>query len=342
MLSYFRQNDPFRVFGLVLILLITRLLVFLIIQPEVDFSEVQILGFESLFNKSAGPVYQLLSAGLSFILSNSYLNALFASIFILWNATLLNAILIRNSAFEENTYIPAAIYIVILGFDLDNYFVSSELIGTTGLLISIAFLQQHLRFRNSDEKVLSLGCTLAITSLIHAPFAWYLILILLLFLFYSGTVGRRYLLLLWGFLMILIIAWLPFVFSEQGSEFWKGYAEGFMRFKFEKDWLTNLVIGLSVPILISLKSSVGNLAGMGMTNIQITVKRVFTWIGFFGILTLAFQSNQSASSANVLILALSYFTTEQLLGVRRKWLAELTFSGLLILMLAVLYLSPLY
>lgn len=329
-------------FGLVLILLITRLLVFLIIQPEVDFSEVQILGFESLFHESAGPVYQLLSAGLSFILSNSYLNALFASIFILWNATLLNAILIRNSAFEENTYLPAALYIVLLGFDLDNYFVSSELIGTTGLLISIAFLQQHLRFRNSDEKVLSLGCTLAITSLIHAPFAWYLILILLLFLFYSGTVGRRYLLLLWGFLMILIIAWLPFVFSEQGGEFWKGYAEGFLRFRFEKDWLTNLVIGLSIPILISLKSSVGNLAGMGMTNIQITVKRIFTWIGFFGILTLAFQSNQSASSANVLILALSYFTTEHLVGVRRKWLAELTFSGLLILMLAVLYLSPLY
>ncbi|NVK86200.1 MAG: hypothetical protein HWE21_17875 [Cytophagia bacterium] len=325
-----------------LIILITRLLVFLIIQPEVGFSEVQILGLESLFNESAGPVYQLLSSGLSFILSNSYLNALFASIFILWNATLLNAILIRNSAFEENTYIPAALYIVLLGFDLDNYFVSSELIGTTGLLISIAFLQQHLRFRNSDEKVLSLGCTLAIASLIHAPFAWYLILILLLFLFYSGTVGRRYLLLLWGFLMILIIAWLPFVFSEQGGEFWKGYAEGFLRFRFEKDWLTNLVIGLSIPILISLKSSVGNLAGMGMTNIQITVKRVFTWIGFFGILTLAFQSNQSASSANVLILALSYFTTEHLLGVRRKWLAELTFSGLLILMLAVLYLSPLY
>ena len=106
--------------------------------------------------------------------------------------------------------------------------------------------------------------------------------------------------------------------------------------------LEDIAIVLSLPLLISLKSSASNLAGMGMTNLQIVVKRVFTWIGLFGILMLFLQVELNVSNSNMLIVAMSYFITEHLLGLRKKWIAELTFSGLLILVWAVLYFSPFY
>lgn len=342
MLSYFRQNDPFRIFGLIILLIITRLFFFLATNHEFQSELILLNSPEDFFNRGSGPLFQSFGAGISFILSNVYLNVILASVIILWNATLLNSLLIRNSAFEENTFIPSALYITLLSFSSDNYFLSSQLLGTSFILIAFLFLHQHLRFRNSDEKVLSIGCAIALASLFHIPFIWVFILTILLFLFYSGTVGRRYFLLLWGSIMILILAWLPFLYENEGSTFWTEFFTKASDFQFNGEWIINIAISLALPLLISLKSSISNLAGMGMTNLQITVKRVFTWIGFFGILNVLFLSGESASSTNLLVLSLSYFLTEHLLNTKKKWLAELTFSTIVLLMLAILFFSPIY
>lgn len=342
MLSYFRQNDPFRIFGLIVLLFLTRLFFFLAIGTEATFDQIKLNGIETFFNEGAGPLFQLLSAGLSFILSNAYLNASFAALIILWNATLLNALLIRNSAFEDNSFIPSALYVILISFNSDNFFLTSQLLGTSFLLIAFLFLHQHLRFRNSDEKILSIGSTLALASLFHIPYIWLLVLILILFLFYSGTVGRRYLLLFWGLAMVLLLAWLPFLYLEKGSDFWGLFYKGLSTFQFNSTWLINIGIALALPVLISLKTSASNLAGMGMTNLQITVKRVFTWIGLFGILHVLFLSGNSASSTNLLIVSLSYFLTEHLLNTKKKWMAELTFSLVILLIFVMLYVGPLY
>jgi len=324
------------------ILIITRVFFFIFINTTPELNGISSLDFDNLFQNSTGPIYNLLQFVLGFVLENKYLNAFITAVILLWNASLLNMLLIRNSAFEENTYIPAALYVILMSSGADNYYLSSQLLGGSFLLWSLIFLQIHLRYKNSDEKVLSIGCSLAIASLIFIPYGWYLLMALILFLFYSGTVARRYLLATWGFAMVIIISWLPFLFSSYGSLFWNDYLSGLIFFQFENEFLINLGITLSVPILLGLKVSSTNLAGMGMTNIQITMKRVFTWLGLFGILTALFQSNLNTAASGVLIISLSYFLTDHLLNTRKKWIAELTFAGLTLIMLAMLYLNPVY
>lgn len=324
------------------LLLITRLFFFILLPDTPQPGNVQDLSPDYLFQESNGPIYGLLQYALGTLLENRMVNGIMAALFILWNASLLNMLLIRNSAFEENTYIPAALYIIVLSGNADNYFISPQLIASSFLLMALIFIHQHLKYRNSDEKVLSIGCTLALSSLAFLPNAWYLILSFILLLFYSGTVGRRYLLLLWGFIMILLITWLPFEIGKTGTDFWTGYFSGLLIFNTDQPFLMNMGIVLGFPILLSLKSSISNLAGMGMTNNQITVKRVFTWIGLFGLASLIFQSQESAASATPLVISITYFVTEHLLGVKRKWLAELTFLGILVLMLAMLFYGPFY
>lgn len=324
------------------ILILTRVFFFVFVDNPPELSGISSLAFDNLFQNSNGPVYNLLQFGLSFLLENKYLNAILTAFLILWNASLLNMLLIRNSAYEENTYIPAALYVILMSSGADNYYLSSQLLGGSFLLWALIFLQIHLRYKNSDEKVLSIGCSLAIASLIFIPYAWYLLMALILFLFYSGTVARRYLLTVWGFIMIIIISWLPFLFNQSAALFWKDYFNGLIFFQFETSFLINLGISLSIPILIALKVSSSNLAGMGMTNIQITLKRVFTWLGLFGILSALFQSNLNSATSGVLVISLSYFLTEHLLNSKKKWIAELTFAGLTLIMLAMLYLNPIY
>lgn len=342
MLSYFRKNDPFRVIGLIGLILVTRIYLFVVIGVESSSELIGINQLEDLFNNFEGPLYALFESAFSFLGNNAYLNVTLASLIILLNAALLNSILIRNSAFEENTFVPAASYIILLSFQKANFFISSELLGTSFILIALSYLFKHLRFRYSEENVISTGSTLAISSLFFLPFGWSLILGLILFLFYSGTTGRRYLLLVWGFVLILLICWVTMLFFDESKWFWTSYYEGLMSFEYDNLFIGNIAICLGLPFLISLKSSTFNLAGMGMTNIQITVKRVFTWIGFFGVVTLTLQSGNSQAPTIIIAISMSYFITEHLLEIRRKWLAELTLSGLLILALVMLYLFPFY
>ena len=342
MLSYFRQNDPFRVIGLLLLLVITRCFFFIFLKDGAAPSNIEPLSIEHLFHENQGPLYILFQSGLIFLVENIYLNVILTSIIVLWNASLLNMLLIRNAAFEENTYIPASLYIIFMSSSAGNYFLSAPLLGSTFILLALIYLQEHLRNRNSDEKVLGIGCTFALASLFFLPYSWYLFLALILFLFYSRTVGRRYLLVIWGFALILLLAWMPLFFLKAGSSFWLDYFGGLSLFEMNESFLINLAISLGLPLLIALKTSASNLAGMGMTNVQITVKRVFTWLGLFGLFSVIFLSGESSATANVLIVALSYFATEHLINVRRKWFAELTYFSLLALSLLALYFNPVY
>ncbi len=342
MLSYFRQNDPFRVLGLFALILVTRIFLFVAVDIDVAMDSELAEGINGYFSGYEGPLYTVLQLGLSSVLTNVTLNVILASIIVLINATLLNSILIRNSAFEENTYIPSAIYIMLMAFHKGNYLLSKELLGSTFILLSLSYLHQHIRFRNSEEKVLSTGSTIALASLFFLPYGWFLILALILFLFYSGTTGRRYLLLIWGFVLILGSSWLVFLFLNEGNFFWSGYIDGLTFFEFNESLVINIAICLGFPFLLSLIASTTNLAGMGMTNLQINVKRVFSWIGLFGVFGLLFQSRGSGTSSAILIIALSYFLTEYLLGLKRKWLAEAVFTCIMVLMLAMLYFYPIY
>lgn len=342
MLSYFRQNDPFRVIGLLLLLVITRCFFFIFLKDTSVPSASTPLSIEHLFQGTEGLLYGLFQSGLSFLIESYYLNVILASIIVLWNASLINMLLIRNSAFEENTYIPASLYIIFMSSSVDNYFLSAQLLGSSFILLCLIYLQEHLKNRNSDEKVLNIGGTLAVASLFFLPYAWYLLLVLVLFLFYSGTVGRRYLLVIWGFILINLIAWFPLLFLGEGASFWLGYTSGLTLFEMNESFLINLAASLGLPLLIALKTSASNLAGMGMTNVQITVKRVFTWLGIFGVFSVLFLSANSTATANVLILTLSYFVTEHLLNFRRKWFAELTYLSLLALSFLALYFNPIY
>tara|TARA_Y100001933_G_scaffold223983_1_gene235941 strand:- start:226 stop:1254 length:1029 start_codon:yes stop_codon:yes gene_type:complete len=342
LLRYFRQNDPFRIIGIVLFILASRAIALVGLKAVPDPVALTVAFPSDLFVGAAGPLYGLLQWGLAFVFNSPLLNTFLASAFVLVNATTLNALLIRNSAFEENTYVPAALFTILFSFHPSVLWLSAELIASTFFLLALVYLQRHLRYRNSDETVLTAGIFLGLSSLFYIPFAWYVVLALLLFLFYSGTLGRRYLLLFWGFSLTLIGTWMVFLFQEEGADFWLLYAPVLVDFDFNQPLVLNALMGLCLPVAFSFVASTSNLAGMGMTNLQITLKRVFTWIGIFGILTFCFLSGGQIAGVVTLTLALAYFCTEFLLHIQRKWLAELFFLSLIALSVIMLFLQPFY
>ena len=341
MLRYFRQNDPLKVFGLIVLLLLTRLVYFIFLSDQI--LEVQSsLNLSNSFSENTGPLFSSIEFLLSYVLSNEIVNVTLASVLLLYNSTHINKILIRNSAFEENTYIPAALYIILSSFSETNYFLGASLLGSSFIIIGLGYLLQHLRYRSSDSIVLSLGFCIGLATLTDTSYFWFLILVVLIFVFYSKTVTRRYLLLLWGFIFSLLVAWLVFFYQDAGQLFWQKLGESIFTFNTNGDWLIRIGIILGLPILLSLAMIFNNLGGIGKTNLQITIKNVFSWLFFVGSMSIVLQGNESFSAGLILIIPMSYFLTDWLLTIERKWLAEILLVTLIVSFIALQFFGPLY
>lgn len=299
------------------------------------------LDLNSSIISNKGPLYEHIGFLINDILSIQWLNLLITSVILLYNASVLNKMLIRNSAFNENTYVPAALYIILSCFHETSYLLNAQLFATSFILIGLNFLLQHIRFRSSDAIVLSLGFCIGLAMLFYIPNFWTLILVLLLFIFYSSTIGRRYILLLWGFLLSLLLAWLPYFYMNESEFLWENLISSAFSFEFGQSNLIILSLTLGVPLLISLGVLFNNLSGVGKTNLQITIKSVFGWLLFFGLLMTIFLSESEPFVGLIVIIPIAYLLTEKLLEIRRKWLAELLISGILIIMLALTFWQPL-
>lgn len=324
MLGYFRKNDPYRIIALVLVLIVTRVVYFwyggsVPLTPEA-------------YALHSGPAFELIAQVLT---PNKHLviNAILTTLVILFNALFLNTIFTRNASFEESTYIPAAIYVFLMSASPDFYFLSPALLGSTFVLMSLNYLFYHIKFRGTEENILSTGFTLALACLFYYPFFWLYLLVLVIYLFYSGTITRRYFLMSWGFIMPFLITWIIYFIQDQGQPFLNDLFSQLVSTQVLGIGLDSALTTLPLATALGLIAIIQNFSGHGMTNHQILVQKCMSWVAVFGIATFAIFGKDNLLSLALTVPAISYFSTKLLISLSRKNFAELLF--LLILATAV-------
>lgn len=338
MLSYFKKNDPFRILGLVMILLITRVAFFLFFSTgawAIAIDESDLLVTETLHS---GPLANFVFVGLS-SLNVEFLDAFFTSLLILLNAILLNSIFTRNSSFQESTYVPAAIYVILYSASESFYHLSPELIGSSFLLFSLNYLFYHVKFRGTEENILSTGVTIGLAGLCYYPFLWAFLMVLIIYLLYSGTITRRYFLLTWGFLLPLLVTWLIFFLLDRGGDFLDTLFIEVVNYQVLGSLVNESLIVYGFVLVLSLIAAIQHFSGQGMTNHQILVQKSMNWVGFFGLLIFAVFGSIEITSLALVIPALAYFSTKMLGGVSKKYFAEFLFIGLFGIAIATMVLG---
>ena len=336
MFSYFKKNDPFRIIGLVLILLGTRLGFFLFSKEtqstldSFDYLLLQSPQDDSLntFFIHAGPLSELTFLGLASV-GYPIISVVLATVLILFNSILLNSIFIRNASFEESSFLPAAIFIIFLSTSQSFYFLSPALIGSTFIILSLNYLFHHVKYRGSEENILATGFTIGLASLFYYPYFWFYLLIIIIYLFYSSTITRRYFLMTWGFLLPLLITWVTYLFLDKGSEFLSGLFQQIVNAQVLGEGLNKGLTIFGLGIALSMIAAIQSFSGQGMTNHQIMVQKAMSWMGFFSIVVFAIFGNISVGSLVILALPMCYFCTKMLVSLRKKLIAELLLFALL-------------
>ncbi len=332
MFKYFKKNDPYRIVALILILVISRVVFFFFSN-----SDESVLTVLQQYDHS-GPLSDLTFSGLKSI-NSVLLSAVLAAVLILLNSILLNSIFIRNASFEESTFIPAALYIIIISASKDFYLLSPSLIGSSFILISLNFLFYHIKYRGTEENILSTGFTIGLATLFYYPFFWLYVSVLIIYLLYSSTITRRYFLMTWGFILPILIAWVVFFVLDNDTGFLNTFFTAIVSAKTIGSGFDQALVAFSLGLALSLIAVIQHFSGLGMTNHQILVQKSMTWVGFFGILTFAIFGSNNVLALALTIPALSYFSTKMLVSLSKKVMAELLFISLLIAALATMFLG---
>jgi hypothetical protein len=350
-IRYFRINDPYRLVGLLLLLIVIYLPLFLDF-PSVTIPELKSIVIGEKLNEGYSMYTELadntapLAAWLYEVTDSVFGRStaarhIFAFVLLFFQGAYLGIMFITRKAFNENTYIPSLIFSLLFFLSFDTISFSAELVGSSFLLLALNNLFKEIEFRvQRDETTFNLGLFISLASLFSFGFFCYLFCAMIILFFFSRTSPRKFLLLAFGFLLphllVLSIAYL----NGSISNLWDYYYLSNFVLKRSTFISTQSLIVISlVPLLYFVTSIVMLQRESRFSKYQSQLLQVmFLWIGFSLIYLFTCQDLRPQNLI-VFFPGLTFLFTHFFLFIRRKKYAELNIWILIIGIISVSYLA---
>lgn len=348
MLKFFRKNDPFLLLFIAAFLVVTRVVLLMIGIDETSL-HIQSMAFGKSFNfqpeifsfntLSAGPLFSFFYGSLTFLFEDTfYVSFLLATALIFIQAMVFNIILQKNAAFEESNFLPGFLYVVFASAHVDFLFLSPVLVANTFLLLALDKIFIHLKFRGTEENILTTGFLIGLSALSYTSYFWLLLLCIIIYVFYSSTLVRRYLLMAYGFLFSFVLFWIFYLAMAEGQSFIVAYfSMALDSTLLNIESLNGIMLVFGIPALITLLSAAQGFQGLGLTNHQVLIQRTMLWIFVFSIAMFWFSPDSYELVSMTAIIPLTFFTSQFLITRKRNWVGEALFWLLIISAMSIQY-----
>lgn len=232
MISYFQKNSTTRLPALVLIALIIWIPSWLLHPLDFQKEELDWLitgkalwqgklvykDFWVYLEPIPSSIYALVHGifGSSFMALRGL--ALLVCIFATWQ---FDNICRQYDVFNDRNYVPAFLFICwISSQDLFRLF-SPALLALCFLMVCLELSFKHIRHGIRQDDMLILGFSIGMASLCFRSASVFILFPILLFVLYSGTSFREYLLLIFGFVFPLILCFLFFYWHDAGTDYYR-------------------------------------------------------------------------------------------------------------------------
>lgn len=351
LLRFFRINDPYRLLGILVVLILVSLPLF--IDPvKVTLDELKMFVLGETLNQGKSlyaevltntpPLAAWVSGWVNIIFGRSHVTShVLSLIIIFFQLSFFTIILINCRAHNENTYLPALIFGVLSFFSFDVISLSSELLASTMLLFVLNNLFKEIEFRiQRDEIVMNLGLYVGLASLFVFSYALYLPGVIIILAIFTRLTIRKMFLVLFGFM--LPHGFLMLIYYMKGS--YPSLIENF--YWANLSWVeeysmkpSSLLVLCAVPILFLFLSFFMLNREARLTKYQSQLSQImFLWI-LLAIAEAAISPGLKPHQLITCIPPLSYFISYYILLIRRKTLAELTIWLFTISLVAMMYLT---
>jgi hypothetical protein len=349
LLRYFRINDPYRLVIIFFLLLIVRL-PFIFSDGLITVQELKwmVIGeklsaggpmYVSVWDHT-GPLSSLLYWCLHELFGRSHLAYQWLGFLVFFfQAAYFNTFLIQRKAYNENSYVPALIYILLGQLIFDTMYPSPELLGMTFWLMAANSLFAHLETRQkNDVNLLNIGIFSGIASLFFLPYVLFLIAFALGLLFYTTTIPRRYLLLIYGVFFVFLLLWMFYYLGGHSEELQVAFFTGLFKSETYQFLDSRSIIAIIVvPALLVMWGILSVLNYPSYINYQVRIQSIFLIYLVIGTLGWFVYSAHSGSYFIIFVPAAAFFLTHFFLLIRRALKREGIFAGFAVVMLLMLY-----
>lgn len=353
MLGYFRINDPYRLVIIFIFLLIFRL-PFVFSAEWLSIPELQWLVVGEKLNNGAllytdiwedtGPFAALVYKSLDFLFGRSKVALQITGLFVFFiQVILMNYMALKHKMYHENNYLPALFY-GLLGLLFYNIItLSPQLMGMTFVIIALDGLLTHVESRNkTDANLINIGLFTGMAGLFYLPLILTAFIHVFVLLFFTNTLLRRYLLMIYGLLLPMVLVWLFY--------YWRSETHGFYAFYISKLFLPRsqfylelklVLLFTGITLALYLISSLKILSGLGFNIFQVRIQKTMFFGSIVSFLIWSRYSERSGVEFIMFLPWLAFFLTHFFLSVRHQLKRELGFS-LYVISIIVLYIGTRY
>jgi Family of unknown function (DUF6427) len=332
-LRFFRFNDPYRLLGVLLVLIVMTLFVN---SAEATLQELKSFLLGEALNEGkllyvqliddAAPLAAWFSGWVEILMGRSLTaRHILALVFIFFQAAFFAIILINNKAYNENTYLPALIFGLLALYSFDMLSLSPELLASTTLLFVLNNLFKEIEFRvQRDEIVLNMGVYLGIASLFLFSYIVFLIGVLIILFLFTRFTFRKAVLLIFGFaLPHALLVTFYFFGDNHDFLFHHFYVPNFtLSTLWQVSLLSILLLG-SVPMIYFFLSLFMLNREAHFTKYQSQLFQVmFLWL-VVAVVEIIITRERTPHSFYTFVPPLAYFISHYLLLIRRKRIAEI-------------------
>jgi len=333
LLTYFRVNDPFRVIGAFVLLMLTRL-PYLISGAPLTTLELHwmLLGEKVAMGSSlytevwthTGPLPALIFGLVELLFNrNPVVYVILSMLLITYQSLVFNNFLLTKKAYDENTYVPALVYIIISSFSFEFYFLSPVLISLTWILLAMRNVFYRVESRSRDNRILGTGIYLGLAALCYLPSLMFLLSTITAYLLFTNVSFRRYLLLLYGTALPLLLV-CTYFFMTDGLD---ALVEQYVMPVYEPGTIAYVkplgLLYLSGIALIFLLTAAYKMGQRRFTNQQTKLQQIMLIKILATLASLFFVRDLSSSYLWPSVPPLAFFISHYLLAIRRTVLAEL-------------------
>lgn len=348
MLNYFRINDPYRLLG-VLIVWILICLPRLIDTPDLTVIELKCFLLGEKFRAphtlygtlidSSGPLMAAVAGFLNWLIGRSVTGFhLIALLIIFFQAAFFSILLINKKAYPDNNYLPAFFFVVLAGFSFDVLNLSAELLASGVLLLALNSIFREIEFREQSNAAFSAGFLIAIASLLEFSFSIYLIGTLVIFIIFTRSDIRKYVLLIIGFMLPHLFLMSVYYLQGNLNGLWTHfYMPNLM---WDSAWqvsATGLLLLGGVSFFYLFISFIWLNREAHFTKYQLQlVQTLFFW-ALFALIQIIYSRNVRPQSFINLIPVIAFYVSHFILLIKRKKFAEINAWILVVGVLGISY-----
>ncbi len=248
---------------------------------------------------------------------------IFSILLVIYQAGVFNNIMLNNKAYNQNTYVPAFIYIIVMNSFFDFMTLSPVLMSMTFNLLAMNHLFKRMDNTTRDELFTVIGIYFGLATLFFLPSILFFLVTIFSLIIYTGSIVRRMLLMIYGFGMVLVLCSLYFYWYD-GALFYHQFFYASLFSVSATDYLSfgALMVALIIPIAVFLFSMVKMVQDGRYINYQVKIQYVMFFFILAGVISLFMVKEFSTFQLIIFMPSLAFFITHYILTIRHWIIAE--------------------